>query len=110
MVSLLSIVVMALVLLGLLLFVLLPADFRAAFFRPATLGEQLLVRSLGIVAIATLIAEFTIGCKPDNGIYGISPCLLFGVYLSLVVYGRAAYFFWKRQSQKRKAPASAAQP
>ena len=101
MVSLLSILVMALVLIGLLLYVLLPAEFRATFFHPATLGEQLLVKSLGLVAIATLIAEVAIRRSPDNGIHGISPCLLFGVYGSLVVYGRAAYFFWTRQSQKR---------
>ncbi len=108
MVSLLSILVMALLLSGLLLYLLLPTDFRTAFFKPATGGERLLVRSLGLVAVLTLIVEVAIGHNPDNGINGISPCLFFGVYGSLVLYGRAAYFLWRRRLQKRELPASAA--
>ena len=109
MVSLQSILVMALLLTGLLLYVLLPTDFRTAFFKPATSGQRLLVRSLGLVAVLTLIVEIAIGHSPDNGINGISPCLLFGIYGSLVLYGRAAYFLWRWRSHQRDLPAGAGQ-
>ena len=69
---------MALLLTGLLFYILLPTDFRKAFFNPATSGERLLVRSLGLVAVVALIAEVAIGHSPDNGINGISPCLFLG--------------------------------
>jgi len=90
------------------LFVLLPVDFRKDFFHPETLGERLLVRSLGFVAIATLVAEFAVGHRPDNGLSGISPCVLFGIYSSLVFYVRAVFFLRGRQSQKQASPDNAA--
>jgi len=100
MVSVLSIFVLSLLLTGLLLLLVLPVDFRTAFLNPKTYGEQLLLRSVGLVAIAALIAEIVVGRGPDNGINGISPCLLFGAYGSVVLYLRAAYFLWNRRTNK----------
>lgn len=94
MVSLLAILVTALLLT--VLFILLSADFRRSFFHPATFGERWLVKSLGPVAIATLIADFAVG-HSSNGLRGISPCVCFGMYCSLVLYVRAVYFLRKRE-------------
>jgi hypothetical protein len=101
MVAILSCFAMAL--LSTLLLIMLPAEFRKSFFNPATLGERLLVRSLGLVAIVALIAEFTVGQRLDNGLNGISPCVCFGMYCSLVLYARAVYFLRNRQPQKTEA-------
>jgi hypothetical protein len=62
----------------------------------------------GLVATVTLVAEMAIGHNLDHGIDGLSPCLFFGVYGSLVLYGRAAYFPWKRHSHEGDLPAHAA--
>ncbi len=105
MVSVLAFLVLALSLTVLL--ILLPADFRKSFFNPETLGERLLVRSLGLVAVATLIAEVALGHGPDNGLNGLSPCVMFGIYCSLVFYVRAVFFLRRRQAQKRELPADA---
>jgi hypothetical protein len=98
--TLFPMVMIAVLLIGLAFCFLLPADFRRTFFSPATIAERLLVKSIGIVAIVALAAEVTLGHGSDNGLYGISPCVLFGTYVVMVVYGRAAWFLWKRQSQK----------
>lgn len=101
-----SILVMTLLLIGLLLYVTLPTDFRMLFSSPATPRERLIARSLGLVAIVTLIAEIAVRERPDNG---LSPCLLCGIYASLVLYGRAAYFTWRRHLKKQVLPIDAAQ-
>lgn len=121
MVSLLMILATALLVTLLLIF--MPADFRKSFFNPETFGERLLVKSLGIVAIATMVAEIVVGHTgvvipgwPDNGVQGwrylyqgISPCVGFGMYASFVLYVRAVFFLRQRQAHKRAFSADAAQ-
>lgn len=104
-----SILVMTLLLIGLSLYVILPTDFRTSFSKPETPRSRLVARSLGLVAIVTLIAEIAVGQRSDNGLNGLSPCLLFGIYASLVLYGRAAYFVWRRHLKKQALPMDAAQ-
>lgn len=104
-----SILVMSLLMIGLALYVTLPSDFRASFSNPATPRGRLLARSLGLVAIVTLIAEIAVGQRSDNGLNGLSPCLLFGIFASLVLYGRAAYFMYRRHLKKQVLPMDMAQ-
>ena len=107
--SLLPVLVMTMLAVGLLLVLLLPADFRKILSRPANLGDWLLVRSLGLVAVVTLIWHFVGGrCSNSCSIYGCSPCLYFGIYASLVLYGRAGWYVWKRQTKNPAVPSDAA--
>jgi hypothetical protein len=108
MVSLFPMVVIVVLLTGLLLCFLLPADFRKTFFNPESIVEQLIVKSLGFVGLIALVAELVVGSGPNNGLNGTSPCCLFGAYIVLIVYGRAAWYFWSRQSPQQTLPADAA--
>jgi hypothetical protein len=109
MASLLPILVLTMLAVGLLLVMVLPAEFRNALFRPATLGQRLLVRSLGIVAVVTLIAHFfNTPCTDKCGSGGCSPCLYFGIYASLVLYGQASWYLWKRHAKDQAMPPDAA--
>jgi len=107
--SFLPVLVMTMLVVGLLLVLLLPADFRKIFSRPANFGDWLLVRSLGLVAVLTMVWHFVAGqCSGSCSTYGCSPCLFFGTYASLVLYGRAAWYFWKRQVKDHTLPPDAA--
>lgn len=109
MVSLLPILVMTMLAVGLLLVLLLPADFRKIFFRPVNFGDLLLVRSLGLVAVLTMVWHFVAGrCTDSCSAYGCSPCLFFGIYASLVLYGRASWYLWKRPVKNHALPPDAA--
>ena len=103
--SLLPILAMAMLAVGLLLVLLLPADFRQVFSRPANFGDWLLVRSLGLAAVVTIVWHFVAArCSDSCGIYGCSPCVFFGIYASLVLYGRASWYLWKRQVKNHALP------